>query len=327
MKIMVTGGAGYIGSHAVLALANLGHDVVVVDNLVYGHARIVEAIPGVELLVGDIGDRAFMKRVFATHAVDAVMHFSAYAYVGESVTDPSKYYRNNVAAMLNLLDEMTAAGVSRIVFSSTCATYGIPESLPLTESSPQHPINPYGAGKQMAERILKDYENAYGLKSIVFRYFNAAGADPQGRSGENHDPETHLIPLALDAALGRRKRLTIFGGDYPTPDGTCIRDYVHVSDLADAHVLGLQTLLDGEPSGVFNLGNGQGHSVLEVVKTAERVVQREIPVDYAGRREGDPPVLVADCEKAHQVLGWEPAYSELETIIRHAWQWHRRTFG
>ena len=243
MKILVTGGAGYIGSHATLALVDAGHSVVVLDNLVYGHREVVEKLHGVKLIVGDIGEKELVDGIFFNYNIDAVMHFSAYAYVGESVENPSKYYRNNVSATLTLLDAMRAADVKKIIFSSTCATYGIPHRVPITENMPQNPINPYGHSKLMVERILQDYDNAYGLKSVVLRYFNAAGADPLCRSGEDHSPETHLIPLVLDVACGNLKQIAIFGTDYPTPDGTCIRDYIHVSDLGTEQAIQYARLL------------------------------------------------------------------------------------
>ena len=259
--ILVTGGAGYIGSHAVLALKLAGYDLIILDNLVYGHQELVEKVLQVKLIIGDTNDRPLLDRLFSTHNIIAVMHFSAYAYVGESVTDPAKYYRNNVVGTLSLLEAMLAAGVNKIVFSSTCATYGVPNKIPLTEDHPQNPINPYGATKLMVERILSDFDVAYNLKSVSFRYFNAAGANPNGLLGEDHNPETHLIPLVLLTALGKRDSISIFGTDYDTPDGTCIRDYIHVDDLASAHILGLEYLLNGGKSDFFNLGNGGGFSV------------------------------------------------------------------
>ncbi|MHC5614928.1 MAG: UDP-glucose 4-epimerase GalE, partial [Nostoc sp.] len=263
--ILVTGGAGYIGSHTVLALKQAGYKVVILDNLVYGHRDLVEKVLQVELIVGDTGDRALLDHLFKTRDIAAVMHFSAYAYVGESVTDPAKYYRNNVVGTLTLLEAMLTASVKKFVFSSTCATYGVPEFVPIPETHPQNPINPYGATKLMVERILSDFDVAYGLQSVRFRYFNAAGANPSGLLGEDHNPETHLIPLVLMTALGKRESISIFGTDYPTPDGTCVRDYIHVNDLADAHILGLEYLLKGGDSEVFNLGNGSGFSVREVI--------------------------------------------------------------
>jgi UDP-arabinose 4-epimerase len=320
--ILVTGGAGYIGSHACKALAQAGHVPVAFDNLVYGHRSAVRWGP---LEVGDIADRDRLDAVIAHYRPDAVMHFAAYAYVGESVTDPARYYRNNVAGTLTLLEALVRHGVERIVFSSTCATYGIPERTPIDEAHPQQPINPYGASKLMIERMLRDFDVAYGLRSVSLRYFNAAGADPAGEIGEDHDPETHLVPLALQAALGQREALQVFGTDYPTPDGSCIRDYVHVSDLAQAHVLALDYLADGGASLALNLGTGRGHSVFEVIEAARVVSGRDIPVVLAGRREGDPPVLMAVADKARAVLGWQPVYTELEETLRHAWDWHRRS--
>ncbi|HEY9778761.1 MAG TPA: UDP-glucose 4-epimerase GalE, partial [Leptolyngbyaceae cyanobacterium] len=272
--ILVTGGAGYIGSHAVLALKRAGYGVVVLDNLVYGHRELVEQVLQVELIVGDTNDRPLLDELFAKHNIAAVMHFSAYAYVGESVTDPIKYYRNNVVGTLTLLEAMLAASVKSFVFSSTCATYGVPKTVPIPEDHPQSPINPYGMTKLMVERILADFDVAYGLKSVCFRYFNAAGADPTGLLGEDHNPETHLIPLVLMAAMGKRESVSIFGTDYPTPDGTCIRDYIHVTDLADAHILGVEYLLQGGDSTFFNLGNGNGFSVKQVIDTAKTVTGR-----------------------------------------------------
>jgi UDP-glucose 4-epimerase len=282
--ILVTGGAGYIGSHTVLALKQAGFDVIILDNLVYGHRDLVEKVLQVELVVGDTGDRPLLDDLFKTHDIAAVIHFSAYAYVGESVTDPAKYYRNNVLGTLTLLEAMLAASVKNFVFSSTCATYGVPEVVPIPEDHPQNPINPYGATKLMVERILSDFDVAYGFKSVRFRYFNAAGADPNGRLGEDHNPETHLIPLVLQTALGKRESISVFGTDYPTADGTCIRDYIHVSDLADAHVLGLEYLLKGGDSEVFNLGNGNGFSVKEVIETCQTSDRKR----YQSRRVRSP---------------------------------------
>lgn len=323
-SILVTGGAGYIGSHAVLALKRVGYDVVILDNLVYGHRDLVEKVLQVELVVGDTGDRALLDQLFKTHNIAAVMHFSAYAYVGESVTDPAKYYRNNVVGTLTLLEAMLAASIKKFVFSSTCATYGVPSVVPITEDHPQNPINPYGATKLMVERILSDLSLAYDFKSVRFRYFNAAGADPNGQLGEDHNPETHLIPLVLLTALGQRDSISIFGTDYPTPDGTCIRDYIHVSDLADAHILGLEYLLKGGESEVFNLGNGNGFSVRDVIETASVVTSRDIKVLECDRRPGDPPFLIGSSDKARTILGWQPQYSSLKDIIAHAWQWHQQ---
>lgn len=326
-KVLVTGGAGYIGSHAVLALQQAGYGVVVLDNLVYGHKDIVDQVLKVELVVGDTNDRALLDNLFAMHDFAAVMHFAAYAYVGESVSHPDKYYRNNVIGTLTLLEAMVAAQIPYFVFSSTCATYGVPSVVPIPEDHPQAPINPYGASKLMVERILADFDQAYNLRSVCFRYFNAAGADPEGRLGEDHNPETHLIPLVLMTALGKRPSVAMFGTDYPTPDGTCVRDYIHVTDLAQAHVLGLQYLLQGGQSDRFNLGNGNGFSVREVIDTARRVTGHPIPAEARDRRPGDPPALVGSSDRARQVLGWQPQYADLETILTHAWQWHRQRHG
>jgi UDP-glucose 4-epimerase len=323
-SILVTGGAGYIGSHTVWALKQAGYEVVILDNLVYGHQDLVEKVLRVELVVGDTGDRPLLDALFKTHNITAVMHFSAYAYVGESVTEPAKYYRNNVMGTLTLLEAMLAASIKKFVFSSTCATYGVPEIVPIPENHPQNPINPYGASKLMVERILSDFDVAYGLKSVCFRYFNASGAHPSGLLGEDHQPETHLIPLVLLTALGKRNSISIFGTDYPTPDGTCIRDYIHVSDLADAHVLGLQYLLEGGESEVFNLGNGNGFSVREVIAAAAEVTGMSIPVAECDRRPGDPPSLIGSGEKARTMLNWQPQYPGIKDIVTHAWQWHQQ---
>lgn len=322
--ILVTGGAGYIGSHAVQALQNSGYEVIVLDNLVYGHRDIVENVLKAKLIIGDISDRTLLDEVFTTHSITAVMHFAAYAYVGESITEPAKYYRNNVAGSLTLLSAMLAASVKNIVFSSTCATYGIPESVPVTEDMPQNPINPYGRSKLMVEKILADFDQAYGLKSVCFRYFNAAGADPDSKLGEDHTPETHIIPLVLQTAMGKRESVSILGIDYPTPDGTCIRDYIHVVDLAQAHVLGLKQLLKVGESDIFNLGNANGFSVREVIETAKLVTGKTINVIEGDRRPGDPPILVGSAEKAKKVLGWHPQYPELKDILTHAWNWHQK---
>jgi UDP-glucose 4-epimerase len=320
--ILVVGGAGYIGAHAVLALQAAGYEILVIDNLVYGHRDLVEDVINAKLMVGDIGDRAFLDDIFATYPITAVMHFAAYAYVGESVAEPAKYYRNNVANTLTLLEAMVAAEVKQIIFSSSCTTYGIPELVPIPEDHPQKPINPYGTSKLMVEQMLADFNLAYGLDYVCFRYFNAAGADPQGRIGEDHTPETHLIPLTLQTALGKREAIEIFGTDYPTPDGTCIRDFIHVSDIANAHLLGLQYLGRGGKSTVFNLGNGNGFSVKQVIATATEVTGKPIKVIESSRRPGDPPILVGSGEKARQMLGWKPQYPDLESIVTHAWQWH-----
>jgi UDP-glucose 4-epimerase len=321
--ILVTGGAGYIGSHAVKALQTSGYQVLVLDNLVYGHQDIAKTL-GVDLIIGDTTDRSLLDKLFSDRVISAVMHFAAYAYVGESVSQPDKYYRNNVVGTLVLLEAMIAANIKNFVFSSTCASYGVPQQIPITEEHPQSPINPYGATKLMVERILQDFDVAYGLKSVIFRYFNAAGADPSGAIGEDHNPETHLIPLVLQAALGKRESITVYGSDYPTPDGTCVRDYIHVSDLADAHVLGLQYLLDGNQSAIFNLGNGNGFSVQQVIDAAREITGKPINVVMGDRRAGDPPALVGSSEKARRILNWQPQYADLHLILQHAWAWHQK---
>jgi len=322
--VLVTGGAGYIGSHAVLALQQSGYDVIVLDNLVYGHRELVEDALNARLIVGDTNDRALLDEIFAQNSISAVMHFAAYAYVGESVTEPAKYYRNNVTGTLTLLEAMVAANIKKFVFSSTCATYGVPKTVPIPEEHPQAPINPYGATKLMVERILADFSTAYDLRSVCFRYFNAAGADPDGRLGEDHNPETHLIPLVLMAAMGKRESVSVFGTDYPTIDGTCVRDYIHVTDLASAHVLGLDYLLkDGETT-IFNLGNGNGFSVRQVIDAARQITGRDIKVVEGDRRAGDPPALVGSSDRARKILGWNPQYADINQIIRHAWNWHQK---
>lgn len=322
--VLVTGGAGYIGSHTVKALQAVGYEVIVFDNLVYGHRDIVENVLGAKLIVGDIKDRILLNKVFATYPIEAVIHFAAYAYVGESVLKPAKYYMNNVMGTLNLLEAMRSASIKKIVFSSTCATYGVPTVVPVPEDHPQNPINPYGKSKLMVEELLKDFDHAYDLKSVCFRYFNAAGADPEGLLGEDHSPETHLIPLVLQTALEIRKSISIFGTDYPTNDGTCIRDYIHVTDLAQAHVLGLQYLLQGNNSQVFNLGNGNGFSVRQIIEAAREITGRAIKVVECDRRVGDPPVLVGGSKKARDILNWQPQYADIKQIITHAWQWHQK---
>jgi UDP-arabinose 4-epimerase len=320
-KVLVTGGAGYIGSHACKALAQAGHRPITYDNLVYGHHWAVQWGPFEQ---GDIADRERLDQVMGEYRPDAVMHFAAFAYVGESVGDPGKYYRNNVAGTLTLLEAMRDHGVGKIIFSSTCATYGEPTLVPIRESEPQSPVNPYGWSKLMVERMLQDFGRAHGLRSAALRYFNAAGADPAGEIGEEHHPETHLIPLVLDAALGRRPQITVFGDDYDTPDGTCIRDYIHVTDLAAAHVLALGSLDEQEGFSAYNLGNGAGYSVREVIDTSRRITGREIPLVVGPRRPGDPPVLVGDASRAKQELGWKPRYADLSTIVDTAWRWAKR---
>lgn len=325
--ILVTGGAGYIGSHTVLALEDQGYRIVVLDNLIYGHRELIETFPQVKLIIGDINDAKLLKSIFSIHDIVAVIHFAAYAYVGESINNPQKYYRNNVVGSLTLLETMMEHGVNKIVFSSTCATYGIPENLPIPEDHPQNPINPYGTSKLIVEKILLDFSRAYGLQSVIFRYFNAAGADPKGQLGEDHAPETHLIPLILYTALGKLSKITIYGTDYPTPDGTCIRDYIHVSDLAQAHVLGLEYLLQGGKTDIFNLGNGNGFSVRAIIETARLVTNSPIPVLEGDRRPGDPPILVGSSKKARQILGWQPKYPQAKDILTHAWTWHQQRHG
>jgi UDP-glucose 4-epimerase len=325
--ILVVGGAGYIGSHAVLALKQAGYEVVIFDNLEYGHRELVDRVLDVELVVGDTRDPAALASLFSTHKIDAVMHFAAYIAVGESVTEPGMYYANNVVGTLNLLEAMRSAKIDKFVFSSTCAVYGVPQFTPLVEDHPFAPISPYATSKLMVENILADFDRAYGLRSVRFRYFNAAGADPSGRLGEDHSPETHLIPLVLLTAMGKREHISVYGTDYPTPDGTCIRDYVHVQDLAAAHVLGLKHLLAGGDSQIFNLGNGNGFSVKEVIETAKQVTGKEIKVVYSDRREGDPPILVGSSDRVRRVLGWQPEYPGLAEIIAHAWQWHQVRHG
>jgi UDP-arabinose 4-epimerase len=319
--VLVTGGAGYIGSHTCKALAAAGFTPVAYDNLVYGHEWAVQWGP---LERGDILDGNRLAQVIATHRPEAVLHFAAFAYVGESVADPAKYYRNNVCGTLTLLDAMRAGQVGRIVFSSTCATYGVPQTTPITEDSPQNPINPYGASKLMIERVLADYRAAYALSSVSLRYFNAAGADADGTIGEAHDPETHLIPLVLAAAAGKRPNIAIYGTDYGTADGTCIRDYIHVSDLADAHVRALLAMRQGAPRPAYNLGTGHGVSVAEMIAAAGRITGRAIPVVEQDRRAGDPAILFADAARARHDLGWTPRQSDIDTIIASAWAWHQR---
>lgn len=321
MAILVCGGAGYIGSHVNKQLNREGYETVVLDNLVYGHR---EAVKWGQFEQGDLQNAEDIERVFRKYPIDVVFHFAAYAYVGESVTEPEKYYYNNVVNTLNLLQVMKKYCCNKIIFSSTCATYGEPETVPITENMPQKPINPYGATKLMVERIFKDYDAAYGLKFAVLRYFNAAGADPDGEIGENHDPETHIIPLVLDAASGRRNDIKVFGTDYDTADGSCIRDYIHVYDLATAHLLALHYLEQGNESNFFNLGNTLGTSVLEVIESVKRVTGKEFKVTCTDRRAGDPAILVGSSKKAQEILGWKPIYEDIDTIVKHAWAWHQK---
>ena len=317
MSILIVGGAGYIGSQTAKRVAQAGLEPVVFDNLVHGHKWAVKWGPFVE---GDLADGALIKDVLEQYAVTAVVHFAAYAYVGESVVHPRKYFRNNVAGTLNLLDAMLDTGVRDIVFSSTCATYGVPRNVPIGEDHPQAPVNPYGETKLAIERALHWYQRAYPIRFAALRYFNAAGADPDGEIGEDHDPETHLIPLAIEAAVGTGE-LSIFGTDYPTPDGTAIRDYIHVADLADAHVRALAKLRDGTKALRLNLGTGEGHSVRAVVAAVAKVTGRPVRSREVGRRAGDPPALVADARQAGEVLGWKPRYPELDVIVEHAVRW------
>jgi len=326
--ILVTGGAGYIGSHTVLALKNANYDVVILDNLEHGHRDLLEKVlHDVELVVGDISDRSLVDNLFASRKIDAVIHFAAYIAVGESVSDPAKYYRNNVSGTLTLLEAMMAANVNKFVFSSTCAIYGEPKIVPIPEEHPRYPISPYATSKLMVEEILADFDRAYNFKSVRFRFFNAAGAHPEGILGEDHHPETHLIPLVLQTALGRRESVSILGTDYPTPDGTGLRDYIHVNDIAAAHILGLEYLLGGGDSQEFNLGNGCGFSVREVIESAKQVTGRDVKAIECERRPGDPPILVGSSNKVKTILGWKPQYPDLEEIIAHAWQWHQYRHG
>lgn len=320
-EILVVGGAGYIGSHMVDKLAQNGYRAVVLDNLSTGHE---DAVLGAPLIRADLADMDALRHCFKAHSFAAVMHFAAFMQVGESVINPAKYYRNNVTNTLNLLDVMREHKVDKFIFSSSAAVYGEPQYTPIDINHPKNPVNPYGRSKWMVEQILQDYDHAYNLRAISLRYFNAAGNDPHARLGERHDPETHLIPLVLQVASKRRAAIDIYGSDYPTPDGTCIRDYVHVVDLCQAHLIALQKLLQGAPSNVYNLGNGKGHSVLEVITAAKNVTKCPIPIVKCPKRAGDPAVLLADISRAKQELGWQPSYPDLETIIQHAWRWEQK---
>jgi UDP-glucose 4-epimerase len=321
MKLLVTGGAGYIGSHTTHHLAGQGHSVVVLDNLVYGHREAVVDPERVELVIGDLGDQKTVENLFEEHSFDAVLHFAAFAYVGESVREPIKYYRNNTAAPLVLLEAIRGSNCRSFILSSTCATYGEPENMPISEVTPQLPVNPYGHSKRMLEQILSDCEVAFGLRSVCLRYFNACGAAQDGCLGEEHDPETHLIPLVLRAANGDIPSVSVFGDDYPTGDGTCVRDYIHVDDLAEGHLAAVNWLSGGGESLSCNLGTGKGTSVKEIIAHAERITGRKVPVIYESRRAGDPPILVADPSLAKEKLGWTARYPDVETAISSAWKW------
>jgi UDP-glucose 4-epimerase len=320
-KILIVGGAGYIGAHMVNMLVENKHEVHVLDNLSKGHR---EAVQNANLIIGDLSDTKTLEKVFTQNKFDAVMHFAAFIQVGESVINPAIYYRNNVANTLNLLETMLQYNVKNFIFSSSAAVYGEPQYTPIDINHPKNPVNPYGKSKWMLEQILEDFDKAYNLRFVALRYFNAAGADPLARIGELHNPETHLIPLVLQVASGKRKEIELYGDDYDTKDGTCVRDYIHVVDLCSAHLLALLSLLQGNKSNVYNLGNGAGYTVLEVIKIAEEVTGRPIPVKKAPRRAGDPAVLVADATRAIKELNWKPRYADLRTIIQHAWQWEQK---
>jgi UDP-glucose 4-epimerase len=322
MKVLVVGGAGYIGSHMVKMLSQAGHQATTLDNLSNGYR---DAVKYGDFIEGDTADAGLLDKLFTENSFDGVMHFASYIQVGESVENPSMYYRNNVTNTQVLLDAMVEHGIKHFIFSSTAATFGEPEYTPIDEAHPQKPINPYGHSKLMVEQILRDFDHAYGLRSVILRYFNAAGADPGGELGERHIPETHLVPLVLQAASGRRDHITIFGIDYDTPDGTCIRDYIHVNDLCSAHLLGLEHLVAGGESKAFNMGNGQGYSIKEVIDVAKKVTGNDFAVTLGERRDGDPARLVADSTLLQKVLGWKPEYADLETIIRHAWAWEQKS--
>lgn len=315
--ILVVGGAGFIGSHMVLALHEAGFKVIVLDNLINSHAK---AVRNAKLIVGDIADKPFLQQLFTDYHFDAVMHFASHINVGESVHTPAKYYQNNVVATITLLDMMVENKINKLIFSSSAAVYGEPCYSPIDENHGLKPINPYGKSKRMMEEVIDDYASAYGLNFAILRYFNAAGADPHGRLGECHTPESHLIPLALQVAFGKKLDLDIFGNDYPTPDGTCIRDYVHVSDLCDAHLLALQALFAGSENMILNVGTGIGYSVYDVIHAAQRVTQSEISTVIQSRRQGDPAVLMANADLIKSILGWQPRFVELDSMVAHAWQ-------
>lgn len=319
MAILVAGGAGYIGSHTVKLLSRRGYDIIVYDNLSKGYKDFAK---WGTFIKGDISDSSKLKEIFTNYKIDAVMHFCAFIEVGESVSNPQKYYHNNLVNTIKLLDTMLEFNIKNFIFSSTAAIFGNPVNIPIQENDPKNPINPYGKTKLYVENVLEDYEIAYGLKSICFRYFNAAGADPECEIGEAHNPESHLIPLILDAAIGKRENVKIFGTDYPTKDGTCIRDYIHVNDLAQAHILGLEYLLSEKKSENFNLGSGEGYSVREIIKNVKNITGKEFKVIETDRRPGDPPILIANSKKAQKILGWETKFS-LQEIIKTAWEWHK----
>ncbi|MEQ1767644.1 MAG: UDP-glucose 4-epimerase GalE [Methylotenera sp.] len=321
MKVLVVGGAGYIGSHMVKMLLANGHEVVTFDNLSGGHR---DAVLGGKFVFGDLADTEALDKVFTEYKPQAVMHFASFIQVGESVRRPDIYYRNNFSNTLNLLDAMVTHGVKHFIFSSTAAVFGEPDYVPIDEAHPNRPVNPYGRSKWMVEQVLADYDLAFGLKSVCLRYFNAAGADPEGQLGERHDPETHLVPLILQAASGRRTEIQVFGRDYDTPDGTCVRDYIHIVDLCSAHLLALEYLVNGGGSERFNLGNGAGFSVQQVIDTVEKVTGRKVKVVDGPRRAGDPARLVADATRARAQLGWKPVFDDLEAIVAHAWAWETK---
>ncbi len=319
-NILVVGGAGYIGSHMCKYLSMHGFQPIVLDNLVLGHSQAVRWGP---LFNGSMSDSDLLHKIFSQHPIAAVMHFAAFCYVGESVTEPARYYQNNVANTVSLLQAMVENKISNFIFSSSCAVYGEPAQVPIQEDHPLKPINPYGRTKLMVEQILEDFREAYGVESVCLRYFNAAGADPDGELGEDHDPETHLIPLVLQVALGKRSHIDIFGEDYPTKDGTCVRDYIHILDLAQAHLLALERLLNGLPGGAYNLGNGEGYSVQEVIEIARKVTGGPITANVVEKRIGDPAVLVGSSNKAIRELNWRPQFHDLEAIVETAWNWHK----
>jgi UDP-glucose 4-epimerase len=324
MRILVVGGAGYIGSHMVKMLLGAGHEVITLDNLSSGHR---DAVLGGVFVKGDVSDSECLKQVFAKYQPEAVMHFASYIQVGESVRKPDNYYRNNVTNTLNLLDAMLKFEVKKFIFSSTAAVFGEPDYVPIDELHPNRPLNPYGRSKWMIEQVLADYSKAFNFRSVCLRYFNAAGADPQGQLGERHDPETHLIPLILQTASGRRESIQVFGRDYDTPDGTCIRDYIHIEDLCSAHLAALEYLNAGGASDCFNLGNGSGFSVQEVIDAVQKISGKTVTVIDGPRRDGDPARLVADAKRARSILNWSPKYTALETIVSHAWHWELKQLG